>query len=150
MKDRMSPPVDFFPLPEERGRAFSYSQAVENELEPREYESLVDAEPMSIEALLDFKVWGKTPCLSCYFRDIRTGRKFRLTAFNNARDRRYTPRDGNIDFSEPGIEGGLYLVVTVKTRNGKSAWQSAQRLLPPEQKEEIAARIVEAHCTRSS
>ena len=147
--EKSLPPVILYPLPEKRGRAFSYSRVVEAGLESREYRSLIDEAPMSAEVLLDFKVWGKAACLTCYFRNIRNGEKFRLTAFDNARDRRYTPRDGEIDFSEPGIENGLYRVTTVKGRNGKTAWQTAQLLLIPNQKDTIAAQIAKVYCPRS-
>ena len=112
-------------------------------LEPREYKSMLRENPMTAEALLDFKIWGKSPNLTCYFRNIRTGEKFRLSAFDNDRDRRYAPRDRRIDFSEPDIESGLYRVVTVKTKKGLCAWQSAELLLSPDKKDAILARLAE-------
>ncbi len=128
-----------------RHRGYSYTNAVDAGLEPREYAAMWDKEPMEAEAVLDFKIWGKHVNLTCYFRDIRDGKKFWLSAFNDKRDGRYTPRDGVIDFSEPGIENGLYRVATIKTRSGKSAWASAELLLAPERKEEILARIAEVY-----
>ena len=97
-------PWILFPLHIERPRAFSFRGAIDDGLEPREYRSMLHEEPMEVEALLDFKIWGKSPCLTCYFRNIRTGEKFCLTAFDNNRSTRYTPRDNEIDFSEQGIE----------------------------------------------
>lgn len=143
-KERTLPWI-LFPLPEKRHRAFSFQAAVENGFEPREYRSLLhDEKPMTAEALLDFKVWGKAPCLTCYFRNIRSGEKFRMSAFDNKHNRRYTPRDGNIDFSEPGIENGLYLVSTVMgKRKGRCVWQSAELLLAPDRQGEILERIAE-------
>ena len=92
----------------------------------------VPDEPMDAEAILEFKVWGKSPCLGCYFRNIADGGKFVLYAYDNAHNRRYTPRDGVIDFSEAGIENGLYRIVTRKTRTGKTTWQSAALLFGPD------------------
>ena len=104
---------------------------------------MLHEEPMEVEALLDFKIWGKSPCLTCYFRNIRTGEKFCLTAFDNNRSTRYTPRDNEIDFSEPGIEHGLYLVRTVKTKKGTSAWATAKLLIAPGAQLAIEARIAQ-------
>ncbi|MDL2307946.1 hypothetical protein LJC48_08035, partial [Desulfovibrio sp. OttesenSCG-928-C06] len=55
----------------------------------------------------------------------------------------YTPRDKDIDFSEPDIENGLYEVTTAPNSKGKITWDSATLMLPPERKEEIEARIAE-------
>lgn len=126
-------------------RDHSFTSAIASGFEPREYVAMWDKEPMEAEAVLDFKIWGKHVNLTCYFRDIRTGKKFWLSAFNNARDGRYTPRDGVIDFSEVGIENGLYLIETVKPRKGTSAWVSAKLLLSSERREEILTRIAEVY-----
>ena len=131
-----------FTLPNLPVRAYSYKSAVENGLKPRTYK--VPDEPMDAEAILEFKVWGKSPCLGCYFRNIADGGKFVLYAYDNAHNRRYTPRDGVIDFSEAGIENGLYRIVTRKTRTGKTTWQSAALLFGPDRQEAIAAYIREA------
>lgn len=136
-------PWILFPLHIERPRAFSFRGAIDDGLEPREYRSMLHEEPMEVEALLDFKIWGKSPCLTCYFRNIRTGEKFCLTAFDNNRSTRYTPRDNEIDFSEPGIEHGLYLVRTVNTKKGTSAWATAKLLIAPGAQLAIEARIAQ-------
>ena len=136
-------PWILFPLYIERPRAFSFRGAIDDGLEPREYRSMLHEEPMEAEAVLDFKIWGKSPCLTCYFRNIRTGEKFCLTAFDNKRSTRYTPRDNEIDFSEPGIEHGLYHVRTVKTKKGTSAWATAKLLIAPGAQLAIEARIAE-------
>ena len=136
-------PWVLFPLHIERPRAFSFRGAIDDGLEPREYRSMLHEEPMEAEALLDFKIWGKSPCLTCYFRNIRTGEKFCLTAFDNKRASRYTPRDNEIDFSEPGIEHGLYHVRTVKTKKGTSAWATAKLLIAPGAQLAIEARIAQ-------
>lgn len=136
-------PWILFPLPDERHRGYSFRGAIEYGLEPREYKSMLHEEPMQAEAVLDFKIWGKSPCLTCYFRNIRTGEKFCLTAFDNKRASRYTPRDNEIDFSEPGIEHGLYHVRTVKTKKGTSAWATAKLLIAPGAQLAIEARIAQ-------
>ena len=136
-------PWILFPLPDERHRGYSFRGAIEYGLEPREYRSMLHEEPMEVEALLDFKIWGKSPCLTCYFRNIRTGEKFCLTAFDNNRSTRYTPRDNEIDFSEQGIEHGLYLLRTVKTKKGTSAWATAKLLIAPGAQLAIEARIAQ-------
>jgi hypothetical protein len=138
-------PWILFQLPEEKQRGFSYERVVEWDFEPREYRSLINAVPMTAEALLDFKVWGKTPNLTCFFRNIKNGNKFRLTAFDTNRNSLYTPRDKGIDFSEKGNENGLYLVSTVKTRKGQSVWYSATLLLGFDRKDEILTRIAEVY-----
>ena len=136
-------PWILFPLYIERPRAFSFRGAIDDGLEPREYRSMLHEEPMEAEAVLDFKIWGKSPCLTCYFRNIRTGEKFCLTAFDNKRSTRYTPRDNEIDFSEQGIEHGLYHVRTVKTKKGTSAWATAKLLIAPGAQLAIEARIAQ-------
>jgi len=114
-------------LPDVPTRALGYKQAVEAGLNPREYK--IPDRPLHTKARLAFKIWGKTPCLGCYFHDLADGKRFVLYAYDDAHCRRYTPRDGKIDFSEPGIEGNVYRIVTSKTRNGKTAWQSADLVL---------------------
>ena len=145
MSDEQKLPWILFPLPAAGHRAYSFTGAIEYGLEPRAYRSMLHEKPMGCEALLDFKIWGKSPCLTCYFRDIRTGDKFCLSAFDNKHDRRYTPRDKDIDFSEPGIENGLYLVTTMETKKGGSAWATARLLLAPDRKGEILGRITEVY-----
>ena len=138
-------PWILFPLPDERHRGYSFRGAIEYGLEPREYKSMLHEEPIQAEAILDFKIWGKRPCLTCYFRNIRTGEKFCLSAFDNKRASRYTPRDNDIDFSETGIEHGLYLVTTTATKKGGSAWASARLIFAHDRREEILARIAEMY-----
>ncbi len=138
-------PWILFPLPDERHRGYSFRGAIEYGLEPREYKSMLHEEPMQAEAVLDFKIWGKSPCLTCYFRNIRTGEKFCLTAFDNKRASRYTPRDNDLDFSEVGIEHGLYVVTTVAKKKGGSAWGTASLIFPPDRQEDILAKIAEVY-----
>lgn len=98
-----------------------------------------------LEAILDFKIWGKTPCLGCYFRDISTGEKFVLYAHDDCYSHRYTPKDREFDFSQSGIEGSLFYLVTRKTRTGKTSWQNARLLLGADQQAAIRDRIFEVY-----
>lgn len=125
-------------------RAYSFKGAVEYGFNPALYMSMWRHRPMTAEATLDFKIWGKSPCLTCYFRNIRTREKFCLTAFDNTGDGRFTPRDNSIDFSDPKIEDGLYLVTTAGTKKG-SVWQSSELVLPPEKRPEIWLRIATSY-----
>ena len=83
MSDEQKLPWILFPLPAAGHRAYSFTGAIEYGLEPKAYRSRLHEEPMSSEALLDFKVWGKSPNLTCFFQNIRTGEKFRLSTFDN-------------------------------------------------------------------
>lgn len=130
-----------FPFYDAEHRAYSFSGAVEYGFNPSLYWSTWRTSPTSAEVMLDFKIWMKGPCLTCYFRNIRTGGKFCLTAFDNKGNGRYTPRDNGIDFSDPKIEGGLYLVTMTNASKKGSVWDSATLLLPPERKGEIWLRI---------
>ena len=109
----------------------SFTSAIRSGLRPYEYKSVIEAS--CLEAILDFKIWGKTPCLGCYFRDISTGKKFVLYAHDDCHSHRYTPKDKEFDFSQSGIEGSLFYLVTRKTRTGKTLWQNARLLLGPDQ-----------------
>ena len=104
-------------------RALTYEQAVEQGLEPRSYAY----EPVigEFEAVLDFKVWGKSVNLQCFFTVPATGERFRVSAFRDEA-KRYTPRDGVIDFSEPGIEGSLYRLQVGHNAKGNPAWLAAE------------------------
>ena len=121
-------------------RAYSYRNAVDLGLEPQRYNFA--NEEMTAEALLHFKVWGKKRNLQCYFQNIRTNELFILSAFCTSSER-YTPRDRDIDFSEPGNEYGLYKVITAPNSKGKITWDSAALMLSPKHQSEIIARVVE-------
>ena len=60
------------------------------------------------------------------------------------RHRGYSFR-GAIEFSEAGIEHGLYLVTTTATKKGGSAWATASLIFAPDRREELLARIAEAY-----
>ncbi|WP_262373055.1 hypothetical protein [Pseudomonas prosekii] len=94
---------------EEMRRALSYNAAVEAGLEPRLY-AFTDIPEGTWTARLDFKVWSnKTPAghLVCYFTSLADDSRYRLSAFRpkEPASRSYTPKDGGIDFSQPGLDG---------------------------------------------
>lgn len=109
-------------------RAMTYEQAVELGLEPRDYAY----EPVcgEFEAVLDFKVWGKSVNLQCFFTATATGERFRISAFRKD-GKRYTPRDMQIDFADDGFVGGLYRLKVEKNKKGNAAWLSAKLLSAP-------------------
>lgn len=104
-------------------RALTYDQAVELGLEPRDYAY----EPVigEFEAVLDFKVWGKSVNLQCFFTVPTTGERFRVSAFRDD-GKHYTPKDGRLDFSDEGLVGGLYRLKIEKNKRGKAAWLEAE------------------------
>jgi hypothetical protein len=75
---------------------------------------------------LNAKSWGKSMSVICYFEDVVTGDLYRLTAFRSRNDPAiYTPRDGNVDFSEAGIEGRIYNLTSGLNSKEKPCWDSA-------------------------
>ena len=103
-------------------RAMTYDQAVEAGLEPQEYD--YEAPEGEYEAVLDFKVWGKSVNLQCFFTALDTDDMFRISAFRG-NTTRYTPKDGGIDFSEPGNEGNTYRLRVGRNSKGNVAWLAA-------------------------
>lgn len=76
---------------------------------------------------LVFKSWGKSVNLHCFFEHADTLELHAISAFRvRGGGRRYTPKDGAIDFSEPGIEGGLYTLDVALNGKGNPAWLSAE------------------------
>jgi hypothetical protein len=77
---------------------------------------------------LDFKIFGQSRNLLCYFTDVATGRRYVLSAWIRIelRSRMYCARDGVIDFSQPATEGLVYDLETNRTRAGGPAWNKAQ------------------------
>ena len=95
--------------------------------------SLIDVEsyeipaPGKYNAELKFKIWGKYPCLHCFFITDE-GQKIRLAAFIDKETGKYTSRDLDIDFSKAGIEGIKYRIHVAKNSKGRPAWLSAERI----------------------
>ena len=143
MKNSVATQLTLCPMPQREIRGLSFTSAIRSGLRPYEYKSVIEAS--CLEAILDFKILGKTPCLGCYFRDISTGKKFVLYAHDDCHSHRYTPKDKEFDFSQSGIEGSLFYLVTRKTRTGKTLWQNARLLLGPDQQAAIRDRIFEVY-----
>lgn len=74
------------------------------------------------------KSWGKSVNLICYFKDMVTLEKYKISAFKSRKATGYRPKDEQIDFSEADIEGRVYELTTGKNKMGNPAWISAKWL----------------------
>jgi hypothetical protein len=115
---------------EDTRRAWSYNAAVEAGLEPQSY-GWTDIPEGTWAARLDFKAWSnKTAAghLVCFFTTLVDGRRYRLSAFrpSQSSERRYTPKDGGIDFSSPGLDKQIFLVTVGRTAKGSATWLAAE------------------------
>lgn len=119
------------------------AQAEQLGFNPGEYAYLKDDPASSFTAVLDFRVWAKNGGLNCCFREIRTGRKFFVTAYSKQHDKRFTPCDGKPDFSLPGLENGIYSLRVERSNTGKPVWTAAHTVLPPEPQEAVLQKISE-------
>lgn len=111
-------------------RAFSFIQAISAGHNPRLYRDYILEGGTA--ATLDFKIWGESACLRCFFTEFVTGNKFTLVAHSRClglKTGKYTPRDQLVDFSEPGIEGTLYHVVTARGARGGLVWDRAEAFI---------------------
>lgn len=90
-------------------RTIEYEEAVDWGLEPESYSRTV---PVGCHIVkLIFKTWGKKCALNCFFKDIQTEEKYRITLFTSAKDPyRYTAKDNLIDFSESGNLENIYQI----------------------------------------
>jgi hypothetical protein len=67
------------------------------------------------ECTLDFLEWGKSANLFCFFTNIETQKKYRLSVwFNNG----YKPRKGNVSFKDAEL-GKIYRIEIKDGENGK-------------------------------
>ena len=119
------------------------TQAEQLGFNPGEYAYLKDDPASSFTAVLDFRVRAKNGGLNCCFREIRTGRKFFVTAYSNQHDKRFTPRDGEPDFSRPGLENGIYSLRVGRSNANKPLWTAAHTVLPPEPQEAVIKKLME-------
>jgi hypothetical protein len=63
----------------------------------------------------------------CYFTAASDGRRYRLSAFRSGTSYRYTPHDEGIDFSEPGLDGRMWLLSVGGSRRQKGVvWLAAE------------------------
>ncbi|MBT0725038.1 hypothetical protein HH682_11545 [Rosenbergiella sp. S61] len=114
---------------EEAKRGLTYNMALQEGLEPESYDWKNIPEGVW-RARLEFKIWSnksRAGHLVCYMTYLEESRRYRLSAFRQGNGTtRYTPKDGGIDFSEKGLEGHIFLVTTVSTSKGGSAWMAAE------------------------
>jgi hypothetical protein len=109
----------------------SWSIALEQGCQPREYPFSNDAVPLGvILAVLDFKIWAKkTMGIGCYFSEEKTGRKFQLTVYRDKSDHRYRIKDCPLDFACcPAGPGYLYRLEVQLNGKGNVTLYGAQLL----------------------
>lgn len=109
-------------------RAYTLNEAVEAGFDPGAYDWR-DVPEGTWDGQLDFKTWSArngVGSLLCYFTDIRTGRRFRLSAARPRGDiRRYTPKDRAIDFSRSSVDGRIFRLRIRHETKGHVAWVGA-------------------------
>lgn len=109
-------------------RAWSYNAAVKAGLDLQSY-AWSDIPVGTWTARLDFKVWSNktsTGHLVCYFTSLVDERRYRLSAFRpSSGSRRYTPKDGSVDFSTLEPDGKTFLISVGKTSKGGATWLAA-------------------------
>lgn len=58
---------------------------------------------------LDYKAWGKSVSLWCYFTEVDSGMKVAINCFRSRKDNKtYGPQDDSIDFAVAGNQGMLF------------------------------------------
>ncbi|GEM_PF-1984435 len=93
-----------------------------------EYQS--DAPMGTWQGRLDFHAWGKSTNLFCYFTDIASGDKFRLSVFSRSN---YAPYNGDVFFDQEPT-GGIFELETSMTKNGNIKLTYAKKIDLPEVK----------------
>ena len=73
-----------------------------------------DAPEGTWKAQLDHKAWGKSQNLFCYFTEIASGDKYRLSVFSRSD---YAPCEVEVAMREQEI-GSILQIKSGKTRNG--------------------------------
>ena len=107
-------------------QAYRFKDATQDGLNLQKYK-YSDIDPGESIGKLVFKVWGKKSIIQCFFV-LENDECIRLTAFrpHSTPWRGYTPRDGKVDFSEAGIEGTRYKMITGLTERGSVCFLSAR------------------------
>lgn len=124
-------------------KALSFAQALSLGFQPREYGTSVPEGEFI--ARLDFRIWGKSVNLRCFFTHMETGEKFSLSAYRSHSGKEhivrrpdgkthhaYTPEDGAFDFAEGDLGRRLFRLVMRQGARGKLLWSSAE-LLPDDE-----------------
>jgi hypothetical protein len=111
------------------GHAYTLGEAVEAGFDPGAYEWR-DVPEGTWEGHLDFKTWSSrngVGSLLCYFTDMRTGQRFRLSAAKSwgGNASRYTPKDRAIDFSRASVDGRVFRLRVRRGVKGNTAWVGA-------------------------
>ncbi|MCG8684801.1 MAG: hypothetical protein MI892_08000 [Desulfobacterales bacterium] len=106
-------------------KAYRFKDAMQDGLNPSNYKS-TNIAPGEYIGKLVFKVWGRKSAIQCFFV-LSTDEFIRLTVFRPHATpwRGYTPKDGRVDFSKPGIEGTQYKITTGLTKRGVVSFLSA-------------------------
>ncbi len=109
-------------------KAYRFKDAVQDGLNPKKYKSS-DIAPGEYVGKLVFKVWGSKFVIQCFFV-LEDDQFIRLTASRPHATpwRGYTPRDGQVDFSQAGIEGTKYKITTGLTERGVVSFLSARAI----------------------
>lgn len=77
---------------------------------------------------LIYKKFGQKKTLHCFFRNLHNGKIHTACAFKAKEDsHKYTAKDLNVDFSEPGTDGRTFNLETHLDERGNIAWLSARR-----------------------
>ena len=108
-------------------RVIDYEEAVDWGLEPESYKRNI---PVGFHTVkLIFKTWGKKCALNCFFKDIKTEKKYRITLFTSPKNPySYTARDNLIDFSESGNLENIYQIEVKHSPKGYPIMLSASLL----------------------
>lgn len=104
----------------------SWAKALERGCEPRAYPYTIDEVPMGeYEALLDFKIWSqKVMGINCYFTQVETGKKFRLTVYREAS---YRIRGVDINFATCPV-GARYKIRVRANQKKNTVFEYAELL----------------------
>lgn len=81
----------------------------------------------SWEGRLDDRAWGKSTNLFCYFTNLQTGQKHRLSVFQRSQ---YKPYKHGPSFRAAGI-GEAYRIETAMSKNGFPKFVSATKIDDP-------------------
>lgn len=76
------------------------------------------------EGRLDLHAWGKSTNLLCFFTDIKSGEKYRLSVFSRGG---YCPNEGGPELDKEQV-GSVFKIKTSYSKNGKPKFMSAEKL----------------------
>ncbi|QJB29902.1 hypothetical protein HF329_00700 [Chitinophaga oryzae] len=108
------------------GNVYTFNEAIAAGYEPRDY--LFDTAHLptgTVHAYLDFKIWTKSGTgITCFFREDKTDKKFRLTVFRRKDIDVYALDDRLIDFKTCPLNL-LYQLVSDRNGNGNIVLRQA-------------------------